>query len=383
MLQSIKRMSSLLLAVCITFVMSVTSFANMSNSVSNSNIPKSLSNQEIQEVTLLVGGMLEYSPEYTNSNFRVGTYIPTYIWDGSNFTIDQSAYRYPVYADDKIVTFYTIIEPTSPFPSKQFGAEFSDKLSSILTETSEYFLVGYDNCAYVVVDGHATLLADYNSLIIDTDKHSLKNISLSEDKLETAISNYNGVFAVNEDQSSLESLKNIIPKQSRADSYKYFKVELYNQGNRNICWAVAATRIGNFMSSVSKTPIQAVNYINSTRPADEVRDSGNILDAQKVLIDLYNLDSDEVDYGFTWEEVRDYIEDATLLYGAFYNASFTNGHAVCVNGYYIDGSKGILIMESLGGSYKQLTANAAGQYKMNYTGLGNLTWEASLVVPWQ
>lgn len=98
---------------------------------------------------------------------------------------------------------------------------------------------------------------------------------------------------------------------------------------------------------------------------------------------MYGIDADYYDESCTWKEGSDYIEDATLMYGAFYNSSFTNGHAVCVNGYYIDGSEGIMIMESLGGYYNQLLVGSSGKYKMNDTGLGNLNWETSLIVPWQ
>lgn len=83
---------------------------------------------------------------------------------------------------------------------------------------------------------------------------------------------------------------------------------------------------------------------------------GNIIDAQDALDGLYSLTTDYHDNGFAWSEVGDYIEGGTLLYG----------------------SEGILIMESLGGYYNQLLPDSGGTYWLNYSGLGNLSWEASL-----
>ncbi len=69
-----------------------------------------------------------------------------------------------------------------------------------------------------------------------------------------------------------------------------------------------------------------------------------------------------------------------MYYGAFYNTNLTGGHAVCINGYYIDGSHDILVMESLGGRYQRLHSDSQGRYVMSYTGMGNLYWDASLTV---
>lgn len=231
-----------------------------------------------------------------------------------------------------------------------------------------------------------TLLADYSLLSLESDA-GVQPMSAESNELaslEAAVANSS--FDVNTDQANIDTLEDINPIQTRAGTYRYFKVELYNQGSRNICWAVAATRIGNFMSdTVYVTPIEAVNYINDIRAENKepIRDAGSIFDAQNVLFDLYDIDADYYDEGCTWDEVADYIEDSTLLYGAFYNSEFDKGHAVCVNGYYIDGSERIMIMESLKGSYYQLMAGSSGKYEMNYTGLGNLNWETSLIVPWQ
>ena len=360
---------------------------NTTFSYASTNVDEtSLSTSEISEVTSLVEVMLGYESDLVGSEFKLGNYIPTYNWNGETFTIDSSAYRYPVYADGEIVSIYTIIDPETDSPARQFGEEYANELNALLNENSEYFLVGYDDKAYAVVDGNVTLIADYSSLSLESGS-GVQAMSAESDELaslEAAVA-YSS-FDVNTDQSNIDTLVDINPIQTRDDNYRYFNVETYDQGSRNICWAVAATRIGNFMSDTEYvTPIEAVDYINEIRAenGEPIRDAGNIFDAQDVLSDFYDINADYYDDGCTWDEVADYIEDATLLYAAFYDSEFTTGHAVCVNGYYIDGSEGILIMESLGGEYRQLLAGSSGKYKMNYTGLGNLNWEASLIVPWQ
>ncbi len=175
---------------------------------------------------------------------------------------------------------------------------------------------------------------------------------------------------------ALQSMQSLTSSKALAGTYRYFNVGLYNQlPDQYICWAVATSRIGNFLGGTSYTPNQIVQYVYGVNSR-----KGTILDAQGALEDLYSLSSDYYTYGYTWSEVGDYIEGGTLLYGAFYDAGWKRGHAVCVNGYYINGSEGILIMESLGGTYKQLLANSSGTYLMNYTGIGNLSWQSSLVV---
>ncbi len=97
-----------------------------------------------------------------------GNYVPTYTWDGTQFSIDKSALRYPIYVDGKIVSFYTIIDPESGDSAKQFGVEFANELNAILnSDATEYFLVGYEGRVFAVSEGNATLLADYGSANID------------------------------------------------------------------------------------------------------------------------------------------------------------------------------------------------------------------------
>ena len=154
-----KKSMAIFLATVMTIGMNTT-FSYASTNVDET----SLSTSEISEVTSLVEVMLGYESDLVGSEFKLGNYIPTYNWNGETFTIDSSAYRYPVYADGEIVSIYTIIDPETDSPARQFGEEYANELNALLNENSEYFLVGYDDKAYAVVDGNVTLIADYSSL---------------------------------------------------------------------------------------------------------------------------------------------------------------------------------------------------------------------------
>lgn len=102
-------------------------------------------------------------------------------------------------------------------------------------------------------------------------------------------------------------------------------------------------------------------------------------DAQDILQEMYDIWPTRAYKAYSWTQVKSYIESGNLLYGAFYNAAYDYGHAVCINGYYMTQSDGILVMESLGGFYRQVYANSSGVFYMNISGLGNCTWQHSLV----
>ena len=409
-----KKALSLILSIAISTTLAIPASAEDSTESVDSR-QYALSSEAISDVSRMVSNMLDYSPEHSASEFKVGSYIPAYTWDGDRFSVDRSAIRYPVYADDKIVAFYTLIDPESGSGAKQFGVEFANELNDFVSSgVTEYFLVGFEGKVFAVSNGNADLLVDYGTTNIDLELIKARIASmedsnikanyeefykmveskqsaggslraaranatkgLTEVDLEKSLAESDIAFNVNQDQNSLSSLQNLTSsnaRAARAGKYRYFKVGTYNQlPDTKICWAVATTRIGNFLTDISKTPKQVVKYIHGVDS-----EYGNIIDAQDALDGLYSLTTDYHDNGFTWSEVGDYIEGGTLLYGAFYDSGYTTGHAVCVNGYYIDGSEGILIMESLGGYYNQLLPDSGGTYWLNYSGLGNLSWEASL-----
>lgn len=348
------------------------------------------------------------------SDLIIGEQIPIYKWDGKNLIEDQSASRHPVYEDGKIIAFYTVIDPLNDGEAYQFGEEYARELNDFLEGTDKkYCLIGSEGKVFALSANKIEMLVDYGDMRIDPQRLKLQIEAMPEgqnkkealkfyrrvERKNTAKESYKqykdsdlliseiqkywidhaSIISMNDDLTStfVKKETNIQNKMfSRAGNYRFFNVEIYNQlPDQNICWAVAATRIGNYWTKKSISPREAVRYIFNVNSH-----IGTIFDAQNVIDNMYNLPSTYTYSGFSWSEVKNKIEGGYMYYGAFYNTNLTGGHAVCINGYYIDGSHDILVMESLGGRYQRLHSDSQGRYVMSYTGMGNLYWDASLTV---
>ena len=351
------------------------------------------------------------------SDLKIGQPIPLYNWDGVKLNKDHSAYQCPVYKDEKIVAFYTIIDPINDGEAYQFGEGYAKELNEFLNgEEKNYCLIGCEGRVFALSEDKIKLLVDYGDMKIipqelkaqinlmppgNNKEEALKFYNLiknnylkseiksqrDKDVKEMALeirkyyTEYRPLIQRNDDLRHTVSLQ-LMKRNGICDGscmnrpYRYFGVDIYNQlPDQNICWAVASTRIGNYWKGQHRTPREAVQYIFGMNSHQ-----GTIFDAQNVINNMYNLPSSYTYNGFSWSEVKDKIEGGYLMYGAFYNSQLTGGHAVCINGYYTDGSHDILIMESLGGCYDCIHPNSQGQYKMWRNGLGTLYWDASLVI---
>lgn len=348
------------------------------------------------------------------SDLQIGEPIPIYKWDGKNLIKDQSASRHPVYKDGKIVAFYTVIDPLNDGEAYQFGEEYARELNDFLEGTDKkYCLIGSEGKVFALSANKIEMLVDYGDMKIDPQRLKLQIEAMPEgqnkkealkfyqrvERKNTAKESYKQCkdsdlliseiqkfffdhksdIKMNKDLKNYDVLESFDLKLRDSDChgrYRHHPVELYNQlPDKNICWAVAATRIGNYLADKHKTPQDAVRYVFGVNSR-----MGNIFDAQNVIDNMYNLSSTYTYNSYSWEEVKNKIESGHLLYGAFYNPQLTGGHAVCINGYYIDGNRDLAIMESYGGFYGCIHPSSNGGYKLWNQDLGILYWDASLSI---
>lgn len=176
--------------------------------------------------------------------------------------------------------------------------------------------------------------------------------------VNSKLENYLAAYPESERSGIIAKLMNINP-MSRAVNYYYWDIGTYDQGSTRLCWAITTSLIGNFKTGRNYSP-----YTVAANQGLNAYSGGSIDNSMSALRNLYGLNSYFYNRALSIGEVGNNIQSWNLMYGAFYYADWSGGHAVPIMGYYVNGTNAIMVSESLGGNYKTIYPNNRGQYTL-------------------
>lgn len=111
-------------------------------------------------------------PDILNADYRVGSSIPIYRYDGEHFYPNNTAIEYPVYSGTRLFAldiFYPSGERMANFPSMVIAEPLNEYINRQQNENLEYFLVFYLQNCYAISEGKVHFISSLGGMVLNDE----------------------------------------------------------------------------------------------------------------------------------------------------------------------------------------------------------------------